>query len=97
MDNVTIDYIDSDGSKREISGLRMSVDKAGRYWLWSERLQHNLAYKAPGREACLLAAIASLLFTIQLRDERIVKLQHIADLAQRFTNEAFPPNDDNCF
>lgn len=80
-------YIDSDGVPREVSGCKLSVDKVGRYWLWSETLQQNLAYKIKGREACFLEAIDSLLYIIQLRDERISELQKIADLASDFADK----------
>jgi hypothetical protein len=90
--DTSLTYVDHDGAKRELSGCSMHADKAGRYWLWSEQLQHNLAYQERGREACLLSAINSLLFTIQLRDERIAALQRIADLADAFV-EAVRPSE----
>lgn len=86
-------YTDHDGITREVEGCLLTVDKFGRHWIWSEQLQHNLVYKAKGREDALLASIDSLLFTIQLRDERIAALKRIADLAQRFAAEAFPPDE----
>ena len=80
----SLTYLDSDGARRELNNCTLTKDKAGRYWLWSEQLQHNLAYKSKEREDCFLAAISSLLFTLQLRDERIASLQRIANLAQEF-------------
>lgn len=68
----------------------MTVDHLNRHWIWCDYLDRNLVYKTKGRENALLAAIDSLLFTIQLRDERIVGLKRIADLAERFAKEAFP-------
>lgn len=74
-------YRDLDGARREVRGCTLTVDKFDRHWIWSEQLQHNLVYKTKGREDALLAAIDGLLFTIQLKDERIAGLQRIADLA----------------
>lgn len=93
--NTSLEYTDSDGVRRKLDGLHMSIDKAGRYWLWSADLEHNLAYKENSRDACLLSAIESLLFTIKLRDERISKLQRIANLAQMLADEIKPDEDTN--
>lgn len=87
-------YTASDGAKREVRECTITKDKANRYWLWSEHLKHNLAYKSRTREDCLLAAIDSLLFTISLRDERISALQRIADLAQEFASEIIPDENE---
>ena len=83
-------YRDSDGATQKVEGVSLYKDKAGRWWLWSSDLEINLAYKIKEKEDCLLAAINSLLFTIQLRDERIASLQRIADLAQKFADEVKP-------
>ena len=83
-------YIDSDGARQKVKGCKLSQDKAGRYWLWSDALQRNLAYKIKGREDCLLAAINSLLFYIDLRDKQIAALQRIADLASDFADQIKP-------
>lgn len=80
-------YVNSDGYLQEVSGCELSQDKAGRYWLWSDALQQNLAYRIKGREDCFLEAIDSLLFIISLRDERISELQKIADLALAFADQ----------
>jgi len=87
-------YRDSDGALREVTGCSLYQDKAGRYWLWSDALQHNLAYKIKGKEDCLLAAIDSLLFTIKLRDERIAGLQRVADLAFAFADQIKPDEEE---
>lgn len=84
-----ITYTDHEGASRTIKAT-LTVDALDRHWIWSEQLQHNLAYKVKGRENALWAAIDSLLFTIKLRDERIAHLQRIADLAQRFAEEVNP-------
>lgn len=91
--DIPMTYIDHDGARREVRGCRMTVDHLDRHWIWSERLEHNLVYRTKGRENALLAAIDGLLFTIQLRDERIAGLQRIADLAERFAAEAFPDEE----
>ena len=83
-------YIDSDGARQKVDDCELSCDNSGRYWLWSDALQHNLAYKAKSREDCFLAAIDSLLFIIQLRDEKISELQRIADLASDFADQINP-------
>ena len=80
-------YVNSDGDRQKVRGCKLSQDKAGRYWLWSDALQQNLAYRIKGREDCFLAAINSLLFSIYLRDERISELQKIADLALAFADQ----------
>lgn len=87
--DIPMTYIDHDGARREVRDCSMTVDKFDRHWIWSEQLQHNLVHKTKGRENALLEAIDGLLFTIQLRDERIASLQRIADLAERFATEAF--------
>ena len=87
-------YVDNDGARQKVRGCKLSQDKAGRYWLWSDTLQHNLAYRIKGREDCFLAAIDSLLFSIHLRDERISELQRIADLASAFADQIKPDAED---
>jgi hypothetical protein len=86
-------YTDHDGVQRTIEGCNLTIDKAGRYWLWSEQLKHNLAFKERSKEDCLLSAINSLLFTIELKDNRIADLQRIADLAMKFAEEVNPNED----
>lgn len=83
-------YTDHDGARRVVKGCRMTVDKFDRHWIWCEQLEHNLVYRIKGREDALLAAIDSLLFTIQLRDERIANLQRITSLAEAFADAVKP-------
>lgn len=90
---IKLTYTDHDGARREIKGCQLTVDKFGRHWIWSDQLQKNLVYKTKGREDALIASIASLLFIIQLRDERIASLQRVVNLAEQFAAEAFPPDD----
>lgn len=90
-----MNYTDHDGARREVRGCSMTVDKFDRHWIWSEQLEQNLVCRTKGREDALLAAIDGLLFTIQLRDERIASLQRIADLAKRFAAEAFPEDGED--
>lgn len=86
-------YTDHDGARREVKGCRLTVDHLDRHWIWSDQLQRNLVYKTKGREDALLTAIASLLFTVQLRDERIAGLQRIADLATAFADAVKPDEE----
>ena len=86
-------YVDHDGARRVVRGCKLTVDHLDRHWIWSEQVNHNIVYKTKGRENALLAAIDSLLFTIQLRDECIAALQRVYDLAQGFAAEAFPEDE----
>ena len=88
-------YKDHEGAKREVRGCNLVMDSLDRYWIWSEQLQHNLVYKTKGKENALLAAIDSLLYTIQLRDERINRLQRIADLAEKFAEKILPEREED--
>ena len=90
----TLSYTDHDGARRTIEGCTLTIDKAGRYWLWSEQLERNLAYKERSKEDCLLSAINSLLYIIELKDERIAGLQRIANLATKFAEEINPNEDE---
>ena len=91
---IPLTYTSHDDARRQVRGCRMTVGQLDRHRIWSEQLQHNLIYNTKGRENALLAAIDSLLFTIQLKDERIAALQRIHGLAQRFAAEAFPEEDE---
>ena len=91
--NTGLTFRDSDGRAQSLKDCRMTVDKAGRFWLWSGQLEHNLAYKSKTREDCLLAAISLLLFSVKLRDERIAKLQRVADLASQFADQIKPDEE----
>jgi hypothetical protein len=88
----TLTFKAFDEPRRTLQGCTLTVDKGGRYWLWSDQLEHNLCYKADSREDALIGAIHSLLHTIKLRDERIASLQRIADLAHQFA-EAVNPSE----
>lgn len=93
--NLSLDYRDSDGAGRTVKGCKLTLDKAGRYWLWCESLEHNLAYKARTKEDTLLIAINSLLFTIQLKDEELRALNRVNALALQFANEIKPDEEDD--
>lgn len=77
-------YIDPDGIPQTIKSLSLSQDKAGRYWLWHDELEQNLAYKTKTREDALLAALDSALFLLSLKQEQIDKLSLIADKVHAF-------------
>ncbi len=88
-------YKDSEGVTREVKGCNHSIDKRGKHWIWCETLEHNLVYKSETYENALLASIASLLYTIELKNERIADLQKIADLASVFADQIKPDNDED--
>lgn len=90
-------YKDSDNIARVIQGCNHSVDKYGRHRIWSEQLEHNLVYKSATYENALLASIASLLHTIELKDERMKKLQSIADLASAFAEQIKPDCEEETY
>lgn len=90
-----LEYTDSDGLRRTIEGVEVTKDKAGRYWLWSEQLQHNIAYKEATLDDALKSAIDSLLFTLRLRDERIKALQRIADEVDAFIEKVRPTDEED--
>lgn len=83
-------YRDHEGVTRTVKGVSVTEDETGRHWLWSEKLQINLAYKTKGRENALVAAIDSLLHHIELQSNRIERLQRIADLASAFADQVKP-------
>ena len=87
-------YKDHEGVTRTVKGVSVVEDEIGRHWLWSEKLQINLAYLIKGRENALSAAIASLLHHVELQSElqseRIKSLQRIADLASAFVDQVKP-------
>lgn len=83
-------FRDHEGLARKVRNCTARKDRAGRYWLWCDQTQTNLAIGTKTREDMLLEAIDSLLFTLQLRDERITALQRIADLANEFADQIKP-------
>ena len=91
MDNkdkdTSLNYTDGDGAELVVEGCNLTLDKAGRYWLWSEQLEHNLAHSIKTKEDALLCAIDSLLFTIHLKDERLKALDRVNKLALQFADE----------
>jgi hypothetical protein len=86
-ESMNLEYRNQDGTKQKVAGCSLYQDKAGRYWLWNETHECNLAYKIKDKEDCLMAAIDSLLFTIKMRDEKIARLQRVADFATRFVEQ----------
>jgi len=71
-ENIT--YTDHEGVTQHVRGVSLTQDKTGRYWLWSEQEEQNLAYKPKNREDTLLAALDSALFLLSLKQERIDEL-----------------------
>jgi len=88
-------YTHHEGISRTIEGLKITTDKTGRMWLWSEYLECYLAYKYKNKEDLLLASIDSLLFIISLRDERIKALQHVKDQVDAFIGSVRPDDNDD--
>lgn len=70
--------------KEQIKGLTVSITKEGRYWLWSDALQINLAYGQATKEDMLLAAINSLLYNIELRDFKLSEFKRLQTLVAGF-------------
>lgn len=95
MTSENLIYRNSDLYKTEVEGCRLTKAKNGKFYLWSEALEHNLAYNMATREDALLAAIDSLLFTIKLKDNRIAELQRVYDMASALADMIKPdPEDD---
>lgn len=97
MTTSNLTYTDHNNTVITVKNCRVTVDKLDRHWIWSEQLKNAISYGEKGRENALIAAINSLLFTISLRDERIAKLQRIADLADGFVdkvNAEYAPTED---
>jgi hypothetical protein len=82
--------LSEDNKTRIIEGLDHSLDNRGKHWIYCKTLKHNLVYKSETFENALLASIASLLYTIKLKNERIADLQKIADLASVFADQIKP-------
>ena len=95
LPDTKLTFVDYEGMRREVQGCQLTVDQFDRHWIWSDQLDRNMVYRIKGRENALLASIDSLLFIIQLRDERIAALQRIADLAMKFADEVKPDDDDD--
>ena len=89
---MNLEYRDSDGVPRTVDGVKVTQGKCGRWWVWSEQLKVNLAYKEKSLDDALKASIASLLFYVHLKDNRIQELQVISDavdeLVQKVTKES---------
>lgn len=82
----SLDFIDHNGQPSSVHDCEMSIDASGRFYLWSEGLEQNLAHRARDRNSCLLEAIDSLLFLIKLRDERIAEMKVTCDIARKFAD-----------
>jgi len=91
---MTLQYTDHDGLPRVVEGCKLYQDKAGKYWLWSEQLEQNLAYKEKTLEDALKSSIDSLLFILQLKEERIKKLQFISEKVSALIEQVGPVQDD---
>lgn len=87
-------YRNSEGWKTEVKGCELTKAKNEKFYLWSEALKHNLAYNVQTREDALLAAIDSLLFTIELRDKKIAELQRVYNLAAELADMIKPDYED---
>ena len=90
-----INYTNADGQRVTIEGISLYKDKAGRFWLWCDQTETNLAYKERSEIDCYLSAIDSLLFHIKLKDERIAEYKAIVDKAMAFADSVKPDNDES--
>ena len=86
-------YQNYDGETRIVRGCKLTVDELDRYWIWSEQLKINLAFKTKGQENAYLTALDSLLSKIELMEKRMRALQRIADLASDFADSIKGEND----
>jgi hypothetical protein len=87
-------YIDHEGAKRILKGVSVSQDKAGRYWLWSEALEQNLAYKVKSKEDMLMSALSSALFLLDLKQEKLDRLQALQEKVMAFVDDVTPKEDE---
>jgi hypothetical protein len=87
-------YIDHEGAQRTIKGLSVSQDKTGRYWLWSEALEQNLAYKEKSKEDMLMSALSSALFLLELKQEKLDRLQELEKKVLDFAYDVSPKEED---
>ena len=77
-------YTDHEGVTQHVRGVSLTQDKTGRYWLWSEQEEQNLAYKTKTREDTFLAALDSALFLLSLKQERINELSMMQEKVLAF-------------
>ena len=82
--NTYLIYTDSDGALRTVKGLTVTQDKAGRYWVWSEQLKQNLAYKAKTMDDAALIAIDLLLFMLKLKQKKLDALYELQSKVSAF-------------
>ena len=93
MKTETLFYQDGEGISRELKGCKLTQAKNGKFYLWSEALGHNLAYNIATKEDALIASIASLLFTIELKNEQIEELKRVQALAMQLADYLKPDED----
>lgn len=95
MTQNALQYRDSEGILQQVKGVEVTQDKKnGKYWIWSEMLQHNLAYKMLTKEDALTASIAALLFTVELKNKELAELREVYDLAMKLADKIKPDNQD---
>jgi ABC-type uncharacterized transport system involved in gliding motility auxiliary subunit len=87
-------YIDSDGAFQNVKGLSIRKDKAGKYWLWSDQLNKNIAIKANNLEDMLKMALNSVLFTVHIKQTRLDTLTELKNKVDAFV-EAISVNDES--
>lgn len=88
-------YRDSEGILRQVKGVEITQDKkSGKYWVWSEALEHNLAYKIVTREDALVASISSLLSAIELKNKELEELREIYKLAEQLADRIKPDSEE---
>lgn len=92
--NTDLIYTDSDGAMRTVKGLTVTQDKAGRYWVWSEQLECNVAYKAKTMEDAALIAIDSLLFMLKLKQEQLDALYELQNKVFAFVESVTEKEED---
>lgn len=69
-------------------------DENGKFWLWDNYLEANIAIRQPSREAALLAAITSLQFYCKMYKESRDELREQITKIENCFEEVFGVQDD---
>ena len=92
--NDKITYKGKEGFNITIKGVTITQAKQGKFWVWSEEEQINLAYNENGREEALCAALDSALFILSLRTEELNRLRAFEKKVLDFAYDISPKEDE---